>query len=149
MKYCFCVQFVLFWSINLDVQWEDRWNHALFWYVIQGTCGFHLCFHWIWKLMNLAIFNWLSKLWIISDFWNAYFSCFSLNYFCVQHNLPLLMMDTDLKSSGFFWGLIFMISLEIWGSWVQVLPWQSSWICFMQTLVSHSSNNILLSKAAG
>ena len=78
MKYCFCVQFVLFWSINFDVQWEDRWNHTLFWYVIQGTCGFHLCFHWIWKLMNLAIFNWLSKLWIISDFWNAYFSCFSL-----------------------------------------------------------------------
>ena len=33
-------------------------NHALFWYVIQGTCGFHLYFHWVSKLkhvLNLAI----------------------------------------------------------------------------------------------
>ena len=26
MRYCFCVQLVLFWSINLDVQSEDRWK---------------------------------------------------------------------------------------------------------------------------
>ena len=34
-------------------------NHALFWYVIQSTCGFHLCFHWVSKVkhvLNLAIF---------------------------------------------------------------------------------------------
>ena len=38
-------------------------NHAWFWYVIQCTCGFHLCFHRVSKLMhvtNLAIFYWLS-----------------------------------------------------------------------------------------
>lgn len=26
LKYCSNVQFVLFWSMNLDVQWEDRWK---------------------------------------------------------------------------------------------------------------------------
>ena len=26
MKYCSNVQFVLFWSMNPDVQWEDRWK---------------------------------------------------------------------------------------------------------------------------
>ena len=41
-------------------------NHAWFWYVIQSTSGFHLCFHWVSKHMhvtNLAIFYWLSSLW--------------------------------------------------------------------------------------
>ena len=38
-------------------------NNEWFWYVIQSTCGFHLCFHWISKLLHvtkLAIFYWLS-----------------------------------------------------------------------------------------
>ena len=30
-------------------------NHAWFWYVIQNTCGFHLCFHWVSKLMPFFI----------------------------------------------------------------------------------------------
>ena len=48
-------------------------KHVWFWNVIQSTCGFHLCFHWVSKLMhvtNLAIFYWLSNLWIIDEFEN-------------------------------------------------------------------------------
>ena len=44
-------------------------NHTWFWYVIENTCGFHLCFDWVSKLMyvtNLAIFYWLSNIWIIN-----------------------------------------------------------------------------------
>ena len=40
-------------------------NNAWFCYVIQNTCGFHLRFHWVSKLMhvtNLAIFYWLLNL---------------------------------------------------------------------------------------
>ena len=51
-------------------------NHAWFWYVVQSTCDFHLCFHWVSELMhvtNLAIFYSLSNLWIINEFENYFF----------------------------------------------------------------------------
>ena len=49
---------------------ESDENNVWFGYDIQNTCGFHLGFHWP-KLMhvtNLAIFYWLSNLWIINEF---------------------------------------------------------------------------------
>ena len=53
-----------------------------FGYDIQNTCGFHLGFHWVSKLMhmtNLAIFYWLSNLWIINEFWNMNFKVHPLS----------------------------------------------------------------------
>ena len=50
---------------------ESDENNVWFGYDIQNTCGFHLGFHWVSKLMhvtNLAIFYWLSNLWIINEF---------------------------------------------------------------------------------
>ena len=50
---------------------ESDENNVWFGYDIQNTCGFHLGFHWVSKLMhvtNLAIFYWLSNVWIINEF---------------------------------------------------------------------------------
>ena len=50
---------------------ESDENNVWFGYDIQNTSGFHLGFHWVSKLMhvtNLAIFYWLSNLWIINEF---------------------------------------------------------------------------------
>ena len=52
---------------------ESDENNVWFGYDIQNTCGFHLGFHWVSKLMhvtNLAIFYWLSHVWIINEFEN-------------------------------------------------------------------------------
>ena len=54
---------------------ESDENNVWFGYDIQNTCGFHLGFHWVSKLMhvtNLAIFYWLSKVWIINEFEKHY-----------------------------------------------------------------------------
>ena len=32
-------------------------NHAWFRYMIQRTCGFHLCFHWVSKLTHVHVTN--------------------------------------------------------------------------------------------
>ena len=53
---------------------ESDEKNVWFGYDIQNTCGFHLGFHWVSKLMhvtNLAIFYWLSNEWIINDFENC------------------------------------------------------------------------------
>ena len=58
---------------------ESDENNVWFGYDIQNTCGFHLGFHWVSKLMhvtNLAIFEWLLIVWIINEFEN-YSSCMS------------------------------------------------------------------------
>ena len=50
---------------------ESDENNVWFGYDSQNTCGFHLGFHWVSKLMhvtNLAIFYWLSNVWIINEF---------------------------------------------------------------------------------
>ena len=50
---------------------ESDENNVWFRYDLQNTCGFHLGFHWVSKLMhvtNLAIFYWLSNLWNINEF---------------------------------------------------------------------------------
>ena len=52
---------------------ESNENNVWFGYDIQNTCGFHLGFHLVSKLMhvtNLAIFYWLSNVWIINEFEN-------------------------------------------------------------------------------
>ena len=55
------ISFVLMRESSND---ESDENNMWFGYDIQNTCGFHLGFHWVSKLMhvtNLAIFYWLSK----------------------------------------------------------------------------------------
>ena len=50
---------------------ESDEKNVWFGYDIQNTCGFHLGFHWVSKLMhvtNSAIFYWLSNVWIINEF---------------------------------------------------------------------------------
>ena len=50
---------------------ESDEKNVWFRYDLQNTCGFHLGFHWVSKLMhvtNLAIFYWLSNLWNINEF---------------------------------------------------------------------------------
>ena len=52
---------------------ESDENKVWFRYDIQNMCGFHLGFHWVSKLMhvtNLAIFYWVSNVWIINEFEN-------------------------------------------------------------------------------
>ena len=56
---------------------ESDENNVWFGYDIQNTCGFHLGFHWVSKLMhvtNLAIFYWLSNVWIINEFEKVLYS---------------------------------------------------------------------------
>ena len=66
-----CVQFVLFWSINLDVQWRDRWKPR-----VVLICDPK--YVWFSSVFSLGIktnardefghFYWLSNLWIINEF---------------------------------------------------------------------------------
>ena len=57
---------------------ESDESNVWFGYDIQNTCGFHLGFHWVSKLMhvtNLANFYWLSNLWIINELENLPSNC--------------------------------------------------------------------------
>ena len=50
---------------------ESDENNVCFGYDIQNTCDFHPGFHWVSKVMhvtNLAIFYWLTNVWIINEF---------------------------------------------------------------------------------
>ena len=39
------------WNLMSNEKTDE--NQVWFWYVIQNTCGFHLCFHWVSKLMHV------------------------------------------------------------------------------------------------
>ena len=74
-----------------------------FWYVIQSTCGFH----WVSKLMhmtNLAIFSWLSNLWIINKFENMNFKVHPLSIEEVVTSLQLWYVCYGFTLSTIFLG---------------------------------------------
>ena len=119
-------------------------NHGWFWYVIQSTCGFHLCFHWVSKIMhvtNLAIFYWLSNLWTMNESekrvckhgCDASLSVFPRHNFksfqscCSNSQVQILRNSNEENVSKFCTGD--WLSLPLWAGWKKAKERRTTALC--------------------